>query len=116
MDGGLREERSTAQTGRTPVLLAGELVVVGDQAGESSSESERSGVGAFAVHRPVLGDCAGDGDEPSGGRVEDDRLLIAFELVADDSVAQLGQWSRGLFAHPCQAASAVGDARAGSVI
>ena len=72
-------------------ISAGELLVVGDQTGEPSSERERPGVGAFAVHRAVLGDCAGDRDEPSGGGVEDDRLLVAFELVADDPVADLGQ-------------------------
>jgi hypothetical protein len=65
-------------------ISAGELFVVGDQAGESSQERQRSGVGAFAAHRVVLVDRAGDGDEPSGGGIEDDGLLVTFELVADD--------------------------------
>jgi hypothetical protein len=55
---------------------AGELLVVGDQTGESSSEGERSSVRARAMHRPVLADGAADGDEPSGDLVEDDRLLV----------------------------------------
>jgi hypothetical protein len=45
-------------------ISAGELFVVGDQAGESSQEWQRSGVGAFAAHRVGLVDRAGDGDDP----------------------------------------------------
>jgi hypothetical protein len=67
---GCAREEHWARPARRPVL-AGELFVVGDQTREPSSECERSGVGSFAVHRPVLGDCAGDGDEPSGGGIED---------------------------------------------
>jgi hypothetical protein len=72
-------------------------------------------VGAFAAHRVVLVDCAGDRDERLSGGVEDDRLLICFELVADDPVAGFsGIWvGSGIAA---QAARLVWDARAGSLI
>ena len=76
--------------GRGLGCSAGELLVVRDQAGESSSQRERSGVGALAVHRAVLSDRAGERDEPSDGGVEDDRLLVALELVAADPGANLG--------------------------
>ena len=85
----VRRSSDSERPGRSRVSLAGELLVVGDQAGEPSPERERPGVGALAVHRAVLVDRAGDGDEPSGGGVEDDGLPACFELVADDPVADL---------------------------
>jgi len=81
------------------LISVGELLVVGDQAGEASLEREWSGVGAFAAYRAVVGSRAGDCDEPSGGGVEYHGLLVAFEFVADDAVAGLGQRLRDLFGH-----------------
>src|SRR5205809_1125470 len=93
------DPRTASGRGRSRVSLAGELLVVGDQAGEPSPERERPGVGALAVHRAVLVDRAGDGDEPSGGGVEDDGLLACFELVADDPVADLAERPGGRLVH-----------------
>src|SRR5215216_914872 len=84
----------------------GELLVLGDQPGDPLEQRERPGMGAFAVHRPVLVERAGDGDERSGGGVEDHRFGVVVELVADDPVGQLG--------HRAQAAMLLGDARAGN--
>jgi hypothetical protein len=66
------------------------LLVVGDQASEPSSERDRPGVGGLAAHRAVRIDRAGDGDEPSGGGVEDDGLPAGFEVIADDPLAISG--------------------------
>jgi hypothetical protein len=78
-------------------ISAGELFVAGDQGQDAFLEGERSGTGAFTAHRVDLIDGAGHRDESLCGGVEDDGLLAVFDLVADDSEAQLGQRSRGLF-------------------
>jgi hypothetical protein len=62
----------------------------------------------------VFADRAGDGDERVGGGVEDDRLVITFDVVADDPVEVSGIAVGSGIAD--QAARLVGDARAGSLI